>query len=80
MAEALAKKKKIRSGHRASATRMVNRVGETIAAYKDDPTMELDIKGLLQLKTQSGREIEHTEEVGRRDSGVGGRWSSRRRD
>ena len=50
MAEALAKKKKIRSGHRASATRMVNRVGETIAAFEADPTTELDVNGLLQLK------------------------------
>ena len=49
MAEALAKKK-IRSGHRSSATRMVNRVGETIKAFEDDPTTELDVKGLLQLK------------------------------
>ena len=50
MAEALAKKKKIRSGHRLSAARMVNRVGETIKAFEDDPTTELDVKGLLQLK------------------------------
>ena len=49
MAEALTKKK-IRSGHRASATWMVNQVGETITAFEADPTTELDVKGLLQLK------------------------------
>lgn len=47
MAEELAKKKKIRSGHRA---RMVNRVGEIIAAFEADPTTKLDVRGLLQLK------------------------------
>ena len=47
MAEALAKKRKIRGGHRASATRMVNAVGEMIAAT---PTSKLDVKRLLQLK------------------------------
>ena len=46
MAEALAKKKKIHSGH----TRMVNRVGKTTTAFEADPTTELDVKGLLQLK------------------------------
>ena len=50
MAEALAKKKKIRGGHRASATRMVNAVGEMITAFEATPTSELDIKRLLQLK------------------------------
>jgi len=50
MAEALAKKKKIRSGHRASATQMVNRVGEMIAVVESDPTKELDVNVLLQLK------------------------------
>ena len=50
MTEALTKKKKIRRGHRASATRMVNRVGEIIAAHEDDATTELDVTKLLQLK------------------------------
>ena len=38
MAEALAKKKKIRGGHRSSATRMVQTVGEMINAFKAKPT------------------------------------------
>ena len=50
MAEALAKKRKIRGGHRASATRMVNAVGEMITAFEATPTSELDVKRLLQLK------------------------------
>jgi hypothetical protein len=50
MAEALAKKNKIRGGHRASATRMVNSVSEIIAAFETMPTSELDVKRLLQLK------------------------------
>ena len=50
MAEALAKKKRIRSGHRVLTTRMISRVGETIAAFEADPTTELVVKGLLQLK------------------------------
>lgn len=49
MAEALVKKK-TRSGHRASATRVVDRVGENIAAFEADPTKELDVNWLLQLK------------------------------
>ena len=50
MTEALPKKKKIRCGHQASATRMVNRVSEVINAFEADPTTELDINVLLQLK------------------------------
>ena len=49
MAEALAKKK-ICSGHKVSAPRIINRVGKTIEAFEADPTTELDVKGLLQLK------------------------------
>ncbi len=49
MTEALPKKK-IRCGHRASATRMVNHVSEVINAFEADPTTELDINVLLQLK------------------------------
>ena len=48
MTEALPKKKKIRCGHRAFATRMVNRVSEVI--NEADPTTELDVNVLLQLK------------------------------
>ena len=29
---------------------MINRVSETITAFETDPTTELDVKGLLQLK------------------------------
>ena len=29
---------------------MINRVGKSIAAFEADPTTELDVKGLLQLK------------------------------
>ena len=65
MAEALAKKKKIRSGHRASATRMVNRVGETIAAFEADPTTELDVKGLLQLKLSLDKKLSTLKELDR---------------
>ena len=50
MAEALAKKKRIRGGHRASATRMVQTVGEMITAFEAEPTSELNVKRLLQLK------------------------------
>ena len=50
MAEALAKKKKVRGGHRASATQMVQAVGEMIAAFEAEPTSELNVKRLLQLK------------------------------
>ena len=50
MAEALANKKRIHSGHRRLTTRMISQVGETIAAFEADPTTELVVKGLLQLK------------------------------
>ena len=50
MTEALLKKKKVRCGHRASSTRMVNRVSEVISDFEVDPTTELDIKVLLLLK------------------------------
>ena len=43
MAEALAKKK-IQSGHRVSATRMVQAVGEMIAAFEVESTSELNVK------------------------------------
>ena len=76
MAEALTKKK-IRSGHRASATWMVNQVSETITAFEADPTTELDVKGTPATQTQSRREVEHTEEVRRRNTGVGRRSRGR---
>lgn len=50
MAEALAKKKRIRGGHRASATRMIQQVFELITTSEADPTIELNTKRLLQLK------------------------------
>ena len=50
MAEALAKEKKICHGHGALATQMINWAGKTIAAFEADPMMELDVKGLRQLK------------------------------
>ena len=50
MAKALAKYKRIRSGHRASATRMINRVCEIIEVFEADPTKALEVTGLLQLK------------------------------
>lgn len=44
IADAIAKKRRICGGHRASATRMVNSVGEMIAAFEAAPTSELDVK------------------------------------
>ena len=57
MAEALAKKKRIRGGHRASATRMVQLVSEMIAAFVHDPTSELNTRRLLQLKMSLGEKL-----------------------
>ena len=50
MAEALAKKKRIRGGHRASTTWMMQQVNDMIAAGEGDPSTKLNVKRLLQLK------------------------------
>lgn len=50
MAEALAKKKRVRGGHRSSATRLIQQVNEAVAAGEGEAAAETDVARLRQLK------------------------------
>ena len=70
MAEGLTKKKRIRAGHRASATRTLTKVTEALAEMTAE-TVDRDTAKLSQLKLeQSSREARDAEIVGQRNSGA----------
>ena len=50
MAEDLAKKKRVRAGHRASATRMANKAGELLSQDSPDATQLAQLRLSLQEK------------------------------
>ena len=71
MGEELTRKKRVRGGHRASATRMIGRVNECLAATEPDRpsdtskllTLKLNLQEKLEtLKLLDGQIVELTEE------------------
>ena len=68
MAEGLARKKRIRAGHKASATRMLNRIDELLKAEEVDKAQLAQLKMSLTEKLETvklldGEILELTEEV-----------------
>ena len=57
MYEQLAKKRRIRCGHKASATRIAQQVDYVIAAGDSESSVEIDTKRLLHLKFSLGEKL-----------------------